>query len=169
MGRKEISEQEEEIIKLRNKGLRNQAIAKTLNLPIQTVGNIAHELIQAGRINRLRRGPEPSSTSSERTATIIRLKRQRKTLEEIGEAMSVTRERARQLSRKIALQRGEGVFTSDPLFWTAAEAAKKLKVPLHVITNLCASGEIKSQRRSEKTASQYLIPTAKMEKFDFIL
>ncbi len=90
-----------------------------------------------------------------RIKKIIALKKKRATLQEIGDQLGVTRQRAQQLVNEIIDEQGEDVFNGRVKWWTVSEAATKLNAPPSVITELCVASKIECRRRSEK--GTYLI------------
>lgn len=150
----ERQEREEQIIRLREEGHSNEAIAEALGLSISATMSWVCVLLAEGLIARRqgsgfqRDDATWRDVSSERVQIIIRLKKQRATLEEIGTVLGVTRERARQLIKKIAAEHGEDVFNLDEPLWTIQEAAEELGVNAGVIISLCQQEEISYRRRS---------------------
>lgn len=90
------------------------------------------------------------SDDLERMQTIIEMKKQDATLEQIGNALGVTRERARQLIDKIVKKHGEEIFELKQPLWTVTEAANEFGVSYRTVQGLCNRGEIPYRRRGKR-------------------
>lgn len=162
---------EERFITLRHEGRTNREIAAALELSVTTVAYMAKELIRKGKIEA-RSGNEHLVANGVcnwlklddcTTRTIISLVKRRATLRQIGEAIGVTYERARQLIGHIAAKHGEGVFVLSEPIWTAVEAAKELKVTAAVVNVVCASGDVSCRRRGTTGRGHWLINDSGMK------
>ncbi len=100
---------------------------------------------------------------NERTKTIIHLVKRRASLAEIGKAVGITRERARQIIALITREHGEQVFAPDEEIWTASEAACELNTSPVVVHKICAAGEIPCRRRGCDNRGAWLIAEDGME------
>lgn len=141
----EKQSRKEYVLELRQRGCRNQEIAGKLGLSISTVAATTTELIRDGKIESIR-GNEHLATwkklTSERVQTIITLRRQRATNEEIGSVLGITRERARQLIKKITETHGEQILEPQERLWTTTEAAELMGMRLRRVSLLCRKGEV---------------------------
>lgn len=158
-------QREESIIRLRGEGLANKAIAEALELSLGVVTVTASKLIKAGRLDAKKRGPQPHSdeVNQKREEDIIRLKKQRATLEKIGNTLGVTKQRAEQLIKKVVAKYGEDVFSPDESLWTVSEAAKELSVERVVVFSLCQQEEIPCQRRGLSDRCGYMLSQEGMD------
>lgn len=160
-------ERDEQIIRLRANGYSNKAIAEAIGLSMRHVSKRTSRLIKEGRTKpRRARVSTWQDVNNERVQTIIAMKKQRATLEEIGNALGLTRERARQLINRIVAVHGPAVFETDSPLWTAKEVALKLGVSTKTITRLCTRGEVSSRRRGYARKSTYLLGRAELEKLE---
>lgn len=83
--------------------------------------------------------------------------KRRASLTEIGDALGVTRERARQLIVRITEEHGDVIFASDETIWTPQEAADELGLNAQTVCRLCQSGEVPTKRRGVNDDGGYLI------------
>lgn len=146
---KEIAERKRNIIKLRNDGLTNHEIANSLKVNYSTLIGIVSELIKEGCISpNYHRNTVRRDLNSKLAQTIIGLKKQGATLKEIGNAIGgVTRERARQIIKRIAKEHGGDVFIPDEPFWTISEITSKIGLSQYCIRLLCRRNKIPCKRR----------------------
>mgnify|MGYP001586780410 CR=1 FL=1 len=100
-----------------------------------------------------RRG-RPSSASyditSERVQTVIAMVRRRATLQEVGDAIGVTREGARKVIAKIAQRYGAELLEPNEKVWNVHEAARELGISDYFIKKACDLGKVSFRRRGER-------------------
>ncbi len=156
---------EEQIIKLRGEGFSNEDIAELLEMSKSTVSMWTHQLIEDGRTEH-RWGKKGTcwDIKNWRVETIISMTKEKNTLQEIGNVLKVTRERARQLIKIIITKHGKEVFGIDNPLLTTRKVADILGVLPEVIKRLCNSGEVVCRHRGVNNKGAYLINKAELEK-----
>lgn len=144
-------EYEEKIIELRKLKYSDKKIASVLGISKILVSRLTIPLIKDGRISHRQKGIKRAAAwrdlGNDRTKMIVGMVRRCATLQDIGNALGVSRERARQLIKKISEEHGEHLFTSDKTFWTVPEAADELKTSASIISAICTAGEVSCRRR----------------------
>ena len=160
----ERQQREEQIIALRQQGFTLQEISEMLMLNLGSLGVMHRRLVAEGKLQRTwHRQACTKALSKQRIETITVLKKQRATLEKIGDVLTVTRERARQLINKLEAKEGSVVFTPNELLLTSAEAAAEVGVSQQTVSILCAKGEIPCRRRGNHSRSDYILDHAGLE------
>lgn len=127
------------VLQLRQDGLTYRDIAAKLDLSMATVQLVGLQLVAEGKVPKRLHGQQrhPRKTRSglsnwrdlqdERIQLVIRLRSQGAILQEIGDALGVTRERARQILLKLTKLHGEAIFRG-PRYYTQAEVARSLGI-----------------------------------------
>lgn len=138
---------EAKVESLRNSGKNNHQIAKELQVSLERIKYVAKNLLAAGRIQRLKFEPTRLNQNDPRLK-IIRKQRlacgrsKKKTLQELGEILGVSRQRVMQLEKRINTPPAQ---TKESLL-TVSEAAKKLKVSTTWILRFCTDKTIGTKR-----------------------
>ena len=160
---------------LRQQGYRNHEIAEVIQLPESTISAMASELIRENKIEPGPKGPpaqpkppKPARTrkigwidlKDERVQTLLRMEREKRTRQEIADALNVSRMMVYKVIAQLEGTYGPDIFNSDQRRWTAKEAAAELGVKTTVINKLCAKAEVEAQRRG---VSEWLIDEQGME------
>lgn len=160
----------EKIIALRKLKCSAKAIASVLGISKSLVSRLTAPLIKAGRISHRHKGIKRVAAwrdlGDDRTKMIVGMVRRYATLQNIGDALGVSRERARQLVKKISAEHGEHLFTSDKTFWTVPEAADELKTSASIISAICSAGEVSCRRRGtiiDRKKGTWLIDSDSLE------
>lgn len=113
----------------------------------QIIKRRSNEGIAEGKIKSRRPAAFWRALDDERTTTLIKMVKERATLQEMGIALGCTRERVRQVVRLIKEVYGESVFVSDERILTPQEAAGELGLEIQLVQSLCRKGDIPTRRR----------------------
>lgn len=151
----EVQRRLAKVLVLYDLGTSAAKISKKLHF---SAGRYLAQLMSEGRAKPLKTGPKesPYDINNPRVQTIIRMKKTScATLKEMGVALHLTKERVRQLVKKIAQLHGPEVFEPEvKTLWTVKEAAAITGGKSEYISILCKKGKIPFKRRGEK---HYLI------------
>ena len=145
---------EDKIKPLYEDGILIKDIAARLGFSIGTIRIYLHRMVERGIIVK-RDDPRTSVTSldSQRVKTIVSMVKKRATLQEIGDVLGLTRERARQLIVKIKKIHGQVVFGTDEKLYSVTEAANALGLTKTRLEEICACANVPARYRS--VASQH--------------
>lgn len=151
---------------LRQQGHRNPEIAAVLQLPEGKVGMIAHELIKEDKIKPMKRGrparsPKLSKSprrrkigwidlKDERVQTLLRMVREKRTRQEIADALKVSRMFVYKAISGLEKAYGAEILISERRVWTAKEAAVELGVETPIVNKLCSDKVISASQRGKK-------------------
>lgn len=141
------------ILYLYQSGKSYQEIAEETGLQVSTVRQYLWELRAEGMLEpSIRKGRQllPPEEIQRRQEIVPSMVRQCATLREIGEALAITREGARQVVRKLKARLGEDVFQPDEPRYTLHEASKLTGVSGGSFKRLLESQGVVLRRRGKK-------------------
>lgn len=136
--REEIQELRQRIISLCNDGSTSEQICDVLSLKASYVYTHIHQLVKDNLIAPRRRKNSAGcqDLNGERPQIIIKMVKEGRSLKEIGDVLSVTRERARQLVKEIKALHGQEVFRITDPFYGTKEVARELGVSRDLIVRV---------------------------------
>lgn len=157
----EVQRRLAKVLVLYDLGTSAAKISKKLHF---SAGRYLAQLMSEGRAKPLKTGPKesPYDINNPRVQTIIRMKKTScATLKEMGVALHLTKERVRQLVKKIARSHGPEVFSPEvKTLWTIKEAAALFQVRREPIMLMCRHQKVSFRRRGKW---QYLITKEGMD------
>lgn len=159
----QIRQREKIIISTYNRGysLKTTACkaAAYLSLSEKTIRHILRKLLKQSRI-KVRRSRVFASQQMDikRRRAIIRMIRDRATMQEIADHFQVSRQRALELFRKVIHQEGP----IQRRYLTTKEVSHQLGISTGVINDLCSAGAIKARRRAGNKQGTYLIAPSEL-------
>jgi hypothetical protein len=130
----------DKVLELRNSGCTYREMCRRLHFnPVRYTA----QLIEEGATKDRRNKAENFALDNLRVQMIIAMKKERATLQQIGDKLGLTRERARQLIKKVVATHGSDVFLPEvKTFWTVPEAADVLGIKKWSVSSACRKGKI---------------------------
>lgn len=86
----------------------------------------------------------------ERVQTLLRMEREKRTRQEISDALEVSRMWVYKAVAQLKKVYGKEIFVSDKQIWTAKGAAVKLGVETSVINKICTDGDVSACKRGKR-------------------